>query len=102
MTKKRWDVEEQIFLGIFSFSKFIMWNDIHKNSEKLSENKIVASLIAGKIEWDVVDEPTNGLNFDDLHHPASIVLPISADSSQLDAITESIKEKSFVFILNTF
>jgi very-short-patch-repair endonuclease len=96
MTKTRWNVEEQIFLGIFSFSKFIMWNDIHKNSDKLSENKIVASLIAGKIEWDIPDEATNGLNFDELHHPASIVLPISADSSQLDAITESIKEKSFV------
>ncbi|MEO6546801.1 MAG: DUF4011 domain-containing protein [Ferruginibacter sp.] len=95
-TNKRWDVEEQVFLGIFSFSKFIMWNDIHQNSEKLSQNKIVASLISGKIEWNLGEEPGAGNDFDESHHPATIVLPISADSSQLEAITESVKEKSFV------
>ncbi|CAN5752091.1 DUF3320 domain-containing protein [soil metagenome] len=96
MTHPGWDVEEQSFLGIFSFSKFIMWNDIHKNSDKLSENKIVASLIAGKIEWDIADETGSNSKFDELHHPATIALPISADSSQLEAITESVKDKSFV------
>ena len=96
MAIKRWDVEEQIFLGIFSFSKFIMWNDIHKNSEILSQNKIVASLISGKIEWDIPELISDCSNFDALHHPATIVLPISADSSQLEAITESVTDKSFV------
>lgn len=96
MTKPRWDVEEQIFLGTFSFSKFIMWNDIHQNSEKLSENKIVASLISGKIEWNAHDEPVDSISFDEKHHPANIVLPISADSTQLAAIAESITDKSFV------
>ncbi len=95
MTNKRWDVEEQIFLGIFSFSKFIMWNDIHQNTEQLSKNKIVSSLISGKIEWNIPDNDNSG-DFDDLHHPATIVLPISADSSQLEAITESVKDQSFV------
>lgn len=96
MTKPKWDVEEQIFLGTFSFSKFIMWNDIHRNSEKLSENKIVASLISGKIEWNTQEESADGISFDEKHHPATIVLPISADSSQLAAIAESVTDKSFV------
>lgn len=96
MTKPRWDVEEQVFLGTFSFSKFIMWNDIHRNSEKLSQNKIVASLISGKIEWDALQETGDATSFDEKHHPANIVLPISADSSQLEAIAESITDKSFV------
>lgn len=96
MNKQWWDVEEQTFLGTFSFSKFIMWNDIHRNSEKLSENKIVASLISGKIEWNAHEEPDDSLSFDEKHHPATIVLPISADSSQLEAIAESISDKSFV------
>jgi very-short-patch-repair endonuclease len=95
MTNKRWDVEEQIFLGIFSFSKFIMWNDIHQNTEQLSKNKIVSSLISGKIEWNIPENNNSG-DFDELHHPANIVLPISADSSQLEAITESVKDQSFV------
>lgn len=51
MSQKRWDVEEQAFLGTFSFSKFIMWNDIHNNADKLSQNKIVGSLMSGRIEW---------------------------------------------------
>ena len=96
MSQKRWDVEEQVFLGIFSFSKFIMWNDIHQNAVQLSKNKIVASLIAGKIEWDIQDDPGLNSDFDELYHPANFVLPISADSSQLEAITESVKDKSFV------
>lgn len=37
MNEKRWDVEEQAILGTFSFSKFIMWNDIHSNAEELSK-----------------------------------------------------------------
>ena len=95
MSNKKWDVEEQTFLGIFSFSKFIMWNDIHQNTEQLSKNKIVSSLISGKIEWDIRENNIGG-DFDELHHPATIVLPISADSSQLEAITESVKDQSFV------
>ena len=51
MSQSRWDLEEHAFLGIFSFSKFIMWNDINKNAEKLKENKIVTSLVSGKLEW---------------------------------------------------
>ena len=96
MSQSKWDVEDQIFLGIFSFSKFIMWNDIHKNTALLSQNKIVSSLISGKIEWEIPEETITNFDFDAQHHPATIVLPISADSSQLDAITASVKDKSFV------
>lgn len=95
MSFSRWNVEEQTFLGIFSFSKFIMWHDIHQNTDKLSENKIVASLISGKLEWDTQTESVTN-DFDESHHPATLLLPISADSSQLEAITESAMDKSFV------
>lgn len=96
MSNARWDVEEQAFLGAFSFNKFIMWNDIHLNSDKLSQNKIVASLISGKIEWETEAELKNIENLDDTYHPSALSLPISADSSQLEAIRESAMGKSFV------
>ena len=54
--QRKWDVEEQAILGIFSFNKFIMWNDIHNNAPKLTQNKIVSSLINGKIEWNAITE----------------------------------------------
>lgn len=94
--QRKWDVEEQAILGIFSFSKFIMWNDIHNNSHKLIENKLVSSLINGKIEWDVVDEMADATILDKQLSPSDIALPINADSSQLEAIYEAVNNKSFI------
>lgn len=94
MSKSRWDVEEQAVLGTFSFSKFILWNDIHNNSDKLSKNKVVASLISGKLEFPVDDE-IRLISDSDLH-PSTLALPISADSSQFQAILSSGEGKNFV------
>lgn len=95
MSHSRWDVEEQALLGTFSFSKFILWNDIHNNADKLSKNKIVKSLISGMLEWQ--PETTPGVKALDTElHPTEIALPISTDSSQLEAILSSAQGKSFV------
>lgn len=92
----RWDVEEQAILGIFSFNKFIMWNDIHNNSHKLIKNELVSSLMSGKIEWDVDFEMADASELDRHLLPSDIMLPISADSSQLEAIYEAANDKSFI------
>lgn len=94
--QRKWDVEEQAILGIFSFNKFIMWNDIHNNSHKLVKNEIVSSLMNGKIEWNIDYEMANAAELDKNLSPAEIVLPISADSSQLEAIYEAVNDKSFI------
>jgi hypothetical protein len=96
MSQSRWDVEEQAFLGTFSFSKFIMWNDIHNNAEKLKQNKIVASLISGKMEWQATDSLEESPDLDKIYQPSDIALPISADSSQLEAICAAVQDKSFI------
>ncbi|MHA4894677.1 DUF3320 domain-containing protein [Pedobacter sp. PWIIR3] len=96
MEKSRWDVEEQAILGNFSFSKFILWNDIHNNSHKLLRNKVVASLVSGKLEWEIGEQLDNEAILDDQLHPAALSLPISTDSSQLQAIISSSQNKSFV------
>lgn len=94
--QRKWDVEEQAILGIFSFNKFIMWNDIHNNAHKLTQNKVVSSLINGKIEWDVTAEEVDAAYMDRQLSPADIVLPIIADSSQLEAIYEAVHDKTFI------
>ncbi len=94
--QRRWDIEEQGILGIFSFNKFIMWNDIHNNVHKLAENKIVSSLISGQLEWEVQDDMTDATILDRDMGPADIVLPISADASQLEAIFEANNDKSYI------
>ncbi|MBK6285819.1 MAG: hypothetical protein IPF54_26890 [Draconibacterium sp.] len=95
MSQSRWDLEEHAFLGIFSFSKFIMWNDIHNNADKLTDNKIVSSLVSGKLEWESEEvSPENDL--DKKYYPSEIALPISADSTQLEAICAATQDNSFI------
>lgn len=92
----RWDIEEQAILGLFSFNKFIMWNDIHNNAEKLKENVVVKSLLNGKIEWKVEEDNLDLVELDKKVEPADIILPINADSSQLEAVYEASNDKSFI------
>ena len=94
MNQKRWNVEEQAILGIFSFSKFIMWNDIHNNAEKLCKNKIVKSLISGVVQWDSSGDME--LDLDKNFTPADIALPISADSFQMEAVCNADAGSSFI------
>ena len=94
MNQTKWNVEEQAILGIFSFSKFIMWNDIHSNADKLYKNKIVKSLVSGMLEWEVEEECV--INLDDDFKPSDIALAISADSFQMEAICAASQGKSFI------
>ncbi len=88
MEEKMWDVIESAFLGNFSFAQFVMWNDIHNRPDILERNKIVQSLIAGAVEWDC--------NIPDSLEKEDAFLPITADSSQLQAINMAANDMSFV------
>src|SRR5690554_3606203 len=72
-----------------------MWNDIHNNADRLSENKIVKSLASGKLEWETDGLPTTS-DLDGSYLPSEIALPISADATQLDAICAAAQNKSFI------
>ena len=94
MDRKNWDVEELVFLGNFTFNKFIIWNDIHTHQEMLDANPSVASLVAGKLKVEDIVLPEGPV--DELCHSAGILQPISADSSQLRAIRDAVAGRSFV------
>ena len=96
MAQKRWDVVENAFLGQFSFSRFIMWNDIRNRSDELRQNKVVASLISGKLEWESDFADITPQQLDEQIKPADMAVPMSADSSQLAAIYLASKGESFV------
>lgn len=42
---KGWEVKEQVHLGIFSFTKYLMWKDLQDRTEQLQQNRVVAHLI---------------------------------------------------------
>ena len=94
MNIPRWDIEEQFFLGTFSFNKFILWNDIHSHSDKLRKSPVVEGLIQGRLSENLQILDLDNL---DLHYkPSDILLPIPADSSQMEAVCASVEGHSFI------
>ncbi len=91
MEQPRWDVLENASIGIFSFSQFVMWNDIRNRTEDLLRNKVVRSLMDGKLSWDA--QP---LEMGEKVDENNVLLPMSADASQLFAIRTACQGESFV------
>ena len=91
MDKKRWDTLESAYLGIFSFSQFVMWNDLRSRIGDLERNKIVRSLMEGRLTWQGVDMSEPGAIGEN-----AVLLPLSADASQLFAIKAAAAGESFV------
>lgn len=91
MAQPRWDVKESAFLGIFSFSQFVMWNDLRNRSEELKKNKVVRSLMDGILSWQAED-----MRMEEAVPEDDVLLPLPADASQLFAIRAAARGKSFV------
>lgn len=94
--QKRWDVEEECLLGTFSFSKFLMWYDVHNNRDRLKENDIVRSLVENRLTWSPQPLTTQLMEADQTMAPADLALPVDVDSSQMSAIIEGGKGNSFI------
>ncbi|SFF64827.1 AAA domain-containing protein [Halobacillus alkaliphilus] len=95
MQMKNWDVHESASIGVFSFSKFVMWNDLVNHSEVLKENKIVKSLIEGNYTHNKDESFTDSLTRQE-DEEAKVYAPLSSDGSQKEAILATSKNKSFV------
>ena len=90
--QKGWDVLESACIGVFSFSQFVMWNDLKNRADELLKNKIVESLIDGKLSYE--SEP---LSFEEYEPDAEkLLLPMAVDGSQMFAVEQSAKGKSFI------
>lgn len=96
MNMPRWDIVESAIIGLFSFSRFVMWNDIRHRADDLVKNKVVASLMSGRLEWKPGETFPSADQLDELFPPDQLLLPVSADSSQITAVSASGSEKSFV------
>ena len=93
-----WCVCEEMVLGIFSFTKFVMWNDIHTNMTKVVTNPIIKSLIEGKLLMNNDVEPVDMRAEEISTEPISYITPLDADSSQMAAVIEA--ERGRTFVLN--
>ncbi|MBI3221791.1 MAG: DUF3320 domain-containing protein, partial [Nitrosomonadales bacterium] len=82
-----WEVKEQVHLGIFSFTKYLMWKDLQDRQKQLQENAVVAHLInnPGKAFSDS-DPEFAADTLDERFSPQQLFAPMLSDSSQLRAI----------------
>ena len=94
--QKKWNVIEESMLGLFSFNKFVMWNDIHSNAERLKENTLVASLIENRDKQGVSEDGVDARDIDKENSPMDFSIPLDVDSSQMEAVVESGRGKSFI------
>ena len=91
--KPNWNVMEECMIGIFSFSKFVMWNDIHSHGDKMRQSPIIDAMVENDI---IPVQEENKMDLDEAIKPSDMCTPLPFDSSQLSAIVESTKGKSFI------
>ncbi|MGN0822975.1 MAG: DUF4011 domain-containing protein, partial [Candidatus Gallimonas sp.] len=88
---KGWDVTNDVYCSVFSFQRYLMWNDIRKSFGELKKNATVSALLNNRTEirTEAGVEEDEGL-------PTDTLLPLPADSSQYSAISLSRTGASFV------
>ena len=86
----RWEVVPDVCLGVFSFSKYLLWKDLRDRTTELKRNRVVGHLI------DHAREPMRSVrdiayrdDLDDRHAPSALLTPMLADSSQLNAVSRA-------------
>jgi hypothetical protein len=96
-SKHNWVLHENLSsLGLFSFAHYVMWSDLTNYRGIFLQNPVIASLADGKKEW---EDPVNAVSKEELDQkvsPEDIAAPLSADSSQLEAILAAEEGQSFV------
>jgi len=93
--RPRWEIKDRCLLGLFSFSKFVMWNDIHENFSLIAKNPIIEALVARRtLGGD--ESAVDVRSLDGEKEPGELCVPIEADSSQLGAIEMAGEGRSFI------
>lgn len=93
LERKGWDVYDDAYLAVFSFARYLMWNDIRKNIDQFRKNPLISSLLDNRNELtDGALEEVREDNFS----PLQTLTPLVADSSQFEAISLSQTGKTFV------
>lgn len=85
--------ENKVFLSVFSFANYILWEDIHNRKKELLQNDIIKHLVEGE---SFVNKNEENLDLDKSLIPSNLAIPLSADSSQIKAIIDCANGKSFV------
>ena len=92
---KDWSLESGACIGLFSFTKFLMWLDLASHTDLLLRNPVVRYLVErpdAAFDSTEFPQPENL----DKKQPEELLLPMDADSSQITAVVAAEEGKSFV------
>lgn len=93
----KWEITEECMVGVFSFTKFVMWNDIHSHADILAKHKLLRSMVEGHITWSTDDSQNiDARQLDATAKPMEYALPVDVDSSQLEAVVDSGRGNTFI------
>lgn len=94
--RKEWSISTDVALGIFSFSKIVIWKDLNDHFEKFRLHPFVAHLSEREGLYDDGVQVFPQEEVERHIRPDRLFCPLSADSSQLVAVLYSEIGKSFV------
>jgi len=97
LSMPRWHVEEMVYLGHFSFTKFLMWRDLDVGAGALLKSPVVAHITGatGGRDFQGGSFPA-ARSLDSKHSAENTFCPLDADSTQLSAIYAAEKGNTFV------
>lgn len=93
-SSKQWTISIDSYLGIFSFTKFLMWNDIHSHPSVVLSHPLIRGMIENIYVEDSIFTQNNDRDLSEFED--DLMMPVEFDSSQLKAVGEAHKDKSFV------
>lgn len=89
-SRSGWSIVDDVFMNALSFTNYLMWHDVRHHMDKMKESPLIRSLIANRID-DECTCPAESVCTDNAYVGKNrMYLPISADSSQYDAIVSSL------------
>lgn len=93
----RWDVLDEARIGLFSFTKFLMWRDLSERVDDLLKNPVIEHLVNRPDQpFDSNGEFPQTDRLDEERAPIDTFCPLPADSSQLAAVFAAAEGRSFV------
>lgn len=93
----RWEVVEEVHLGLFAFTKFLMWRDLEDNAAAILKSSVVRHIASGaQTAFPNAAPAAEAGTLDDAVPPARLPLVLDSDSTQMAAIVSALAGRSFV------
>ena len=94
--QRGWHIVNDIYLGLFSFTKFIMYKDLEAFADNFSENALIRAICGDEVPEVKRDLFPDSKTIDAVLVPQSTFQILDADSSQQEAILAVTKGASLV------